>query len=371
MSIAYSGPNGGTMISAVFVSYRSAGLARAAIESFRSEAARLAEPAEVIVVVTSEDPSERDSLAPHADRAILTPRNAGFSGGLNAGLEAARGEVLFLANPDILFLPGSVAELRDAVAGREPVAAGPAFFSDEGAALFQPPADEPHPFELVRRRLGRSSGAAGRLFRRDLRRALAARAAAVSGARVPATALRGALVATNRRTIDLVGPFDEGYRLYYEENDWQRRLRHLKGRLVYAGGAHVVHLYNQSARTEPRAGGWFAASERRYFLSHFGESGRRALEALRSSPEADGEPRLEEFGDARLRLRHPRAGETPVAVSPSSAFRPVLLAGIPAGELSWQPGTEVREAMRGSRWFARAFDPDTLETLAEGELPAG
>ncbi len=357
------------MISAVFVSYRSAILATAAIESFRAEAARFPEASEVIVVVTSEDPSERDSLAPHADRTILTPRNTGFSGGLNAGLEAARGEVLLMANPDILFLPGSVAKLRDAVAGREPVAAGPAFFSDPGGTLFQPPADEPHPLELARRRLGRSSGAAERLFRRELRRAQTARAAAGSASRVPATALRGALVATNRATIDLVGPFDEGYRLYYEENDWQRRLRVLKGRLVYVGGAHVAHLYNQSARTEPRAGGWFAASERRYFLSHFGESGRTALEALRSSPEVEPERRLAMLDDARLRIPGPRPAETPVVVSPSLAFRPVLLAAIPAGEASWQPGKEIREAMRGSRWFARAFDPGTLEVLAEGELP--
>lgn len=359
------------MISAVFVSYRSAALAGAAIESFRAEAARLSETAEVIAVITSEDPSERDSLAPHADRAILTPRNAGFSGGLNAGLEATRGEVLLMANPDIVFLPGSLAQLWDAVAGRELVAAGPAFFSDRGGTLFQPPADEPHPLELARRRLGRSSGAAERLFRRDLRRAQAARAAAGSASRVPATALRGALVATNRATLDLVGPFDEGYRLYYEENDWQRRLRDLKGRLVYVGGAHVVHLYNQSARTEPRAGGWFAASERRYYLSHFGESGRRALEALRMAPEVEPDRRLPMLDDARLQVPGPRPAPTPVAISPSPSFLPVLLGSIPAGESSWQPGKEVRDAMRGSRWFARAFDPGTLEVLAEGELPVG
>ncbi len=368
---AYSALPERMMISAVFVSYRSAALARVAVDSFRAEAARLPEPVEVIAVVTSADPSERDSLAPHADRAILTPGNAGFAGGLNAGLEAARGEVLFLANPDIVFLPGSVAELRDVVAGREPVAAGPAFFSDAGEALFQPPADEPHPFELARQRLGRFSGAAAKLFRRDLRRAQAAREAAGSGSRVPATALRGALVVTNRATIDLVGPFDEGYRLYYEENDWQRRLRSLKGRLVYAGRAHVVHLYNQSARTEPRAGGWFAASQRRYFLSHFGESGRSALEAFRSSPEGEPDRRLPMLDDARLRIPEPRPAQTLVAVSPVPSFRPVLLATIPAGETSWQPGREVREAMRGSRWYARAFDPRTLEILAEGELPVG
>jgi hypothetical protein len=177
-------------------------------------------------------------------------------------------------------------------------------------------------------------------------------------------------VATNRATLSLVGPFDEGYRLYYEENDWQRRLRILKGRLVYSGGAHVVHFYNQSARTEPRAASWFADSERRYFLSHFGERGRSALEAP-SAPGTEGEPSLPRLEGATLRLAAPRSFETPVALSPSPAFRPALLGAIPAGESSWQPGPEVWEAMRGGRWFVRAFDPETLEVLAEGELPVG
>ena len=356
------------MISAVFVSYRSAGLARAAIESFRAEAASLPEAVEVIVVVTSEDPSEREALAPFADQAILTSRNVGFSGGLNAGIEVARGEILFLANPDIVFLPGSVAQLRDAVAGQGWVAAGPAFFSDAGRTLFQPPADEPHPFELARRRLAGRPGAEARLFRRDLRRALAAREAAFSASRLPATALRGALIATNRATLDLVGPFDEGYQLYFEENDWQKRLRALKGRLVYAGGAHVVHLYNQSARSESRAGGWLADSERRYFLSHFGEAGRWALEALHAAGEGQPARRLPPLDGARLEISGPRPVPTPVVVSPSPTFHLVLLASIPAGGASWQPDPELREAMRGSRWFARAFDARTLEILAEGEL---
>jgi GT2 family glycosyltransferase len=354
------------VISAVFVSYRSAGLARRAIESFRAGAASLGEPAEVIAVVTSEDPAERDALAGCSDLSILTPGNAGFAGGLNAGLDAARGDVLFLANPDLVFLPGSVAELRQAVAGEAPVAAGPAFFSDEEQSLFQPPADEPHPFELARRRLGATPDGAERLFRRDLRRAEGARRAALGGARTPATALRGALVATNRATLSLVGPFDEGYRLYYEENDWQRRLRTLKGKLVYAGAAHVVHLYNQSARTEPRAAAWFAASERRYFLSHFGEPGRSALDV--AAPAGPPERRVPKLQDGKLRLDSPRPVETPVAVSPSPAFRPVLLGAMAPGERSWSPGAQALEAMRGGRWFARAFDGRTLETLAEGEL---
>jgi hypothetical protein len=191
------------------------------------------------------------------------------------------------------------------------------------------------------------------------------------GARIQAEALRGALVATTRETLDRVGPFDEGYKLYYEENDWQRRLRLLKGRLVWAGGARVVHLYNQSARTEPSVGAWFEESERRYFLTHFGERGRAALDAARGGSGADAPPSLPLLLDGALDLPAGLRPKAMVAVSPSPLFRPVLLSEIGEGEARWSLDPAVASTMRGGRWFARTFDPETLEVFSEGELPIG
>src|SRR5512144_1231277 len=99
------------MISAVFVSYRSAELAARAIATFRDDARRAGREAEVVVVVNSGDPEERDALESHADAVLFPPRNLGYAGGLNAGIAASRGETLFLANPDLEFAKGSVAAL--------------------------------------------------------------------------------------------------------------------------------------------------------------------------------------------------------------------------------------------------------------------
>ena len=77
-----------------------------------------------------------------------------------------------------------------------------------------------------------------------------------------------------------MGPFDEGYRLYYEETDWLQRLRAegLEARFVPA--AEAVHLYAQSTATEPRVEGWRQDSSRRFRRRIYGSSFTRMLERL-------------------------------------------------------------------------------------------
>lgn len=278
----------------------------------------------------------------------------------------ARGDVLFLANADLVFLDGSVAELVDAALSGTRVAAGPAFFSDLDASLLHPPAEEPGPLEAWRRVLEASADGRERLFRREARRALRARQAAAGGQRRAVTSLRGALLSASRATLRCAGAFDEGYELYYEENDWERRLRALGGHLVQAFGARVVHRFNLSARSEPRSAEWFARSERRFFLSHHGERGQKALEALAAAPERRST--AAPLPGGTLALPPGRDGETAIALSPLPSLRPFVLAVVGPGARSWQPPPDVLAAIRGSTWWVRAFDPLTLEVLGEGTL---
>jgi GT2 family glycosyltransferase len=353
------------MISAVVVSYRSVVGARAALDSFREEARRAGLAAETVCVVNSCDPSEARELEGACDRLVFPGENLGYAGGLNAGIAASRGDLLLLSNPDVVFLPGSVAALVAALDGSGLAMAGPALFWDEAATVLMPPMEEPGPLEALRRVLSRDPGRSRLVFRRAVRRHLALEAAVRAGARTGADALSGAVMALARATFERVGPFDERYRLYYEENDWQRRLRAAGGRLVVAGGARVVHRYAQSSRVEPRAEAWFRESELRYFGEHFGE---RGLRALRRSAEA-GVAEPPEPGDvARLEWASDR--EALVALSPVPAFRPILLARPAPLEATYSLPPDVRRAHAGDGWYARAVDAATLETLAEGRLVA-
>ena len=346
------------VISAVVVSYRSGALAVRAIETIRQDAKASGHSLETIAVVNSLDAEEARSLEGAADRVLVPGRNLGYAGGLNAGLAAASGEVLVLSNPDVLVRPGALLALLEAARSRF-VAAGPAFFLDEGETLHMPPAEEPCPLCLARRSLAARGSAA--VFRRALRRARRAAREAEAGETAEVSALSGALVAVSRETLERVGRFDESYTLYYEENDWQRRLRARGGTLLRVGKAHVVHAYNRSARLEPLAAEWFAQSERRYFETHFGRRGVSALEALAS--ERSGAPTLAALPDGVLRFE----GSAFVALSPLPDFGSfVLHPRVESG--AWRPPGDVREGFGGATWFARAVDAATLEILAEGSL---
>ncbi len=344
------------VISAVVVSYRSGALAARALESLRRDAAASGLSLETIAVVNSGDPGEARALEGAADRVLVPARNLGFAGGLNAGLAGARGDVLVLSNPDVLVRRGALAALVAAARGPL-VAAGPAFFLDEGETIHIPPAEEPHPLALARRGLARTP----RVFRRALRRALAAADEAARGGTRAVAALSGALVAASRTTLEAVGPFDEGYALYFEENDWQRRLRALGGALERVGAARVVHAYNRSARLEPRSAAWFAESERRYFTKHFGARGAAALDAL-AARAAEG-PLPARLEGGALRLEAPAS----VALSPLPDFASfALVPRAPAG--AWRPPEDVVAGFGEAPWYARAVDPVTFDVLAEGAL---
>jgi GT2 family glycosyltransferase len=342
------------LISAVIVSWKSAALARAAIESLREDANASGLSLETIAVVNSGDPLEVEELAAYADRVVDPGRNLGYAGGLNAGVRAGRGAVCVLANPDLVVRAGALAALVTEARGGL-AAAGPAFFLDEEGTIHLPPSEEPHPLSVMRGRLSGMPSA----FRRQLRRGLRAAGEAARGETRSVSALSGALVAVSRETLERVGDFDEGYALYYEENDWQRRLRNSGGRLVRVGAAHVVHRYNQSARLEPRAAAWFEASERRYFGTHFGARGLRALEGRPARPSADAAPAPLAGGVLRL------AAPAIVALSPLADF--ASFAVVPRSAAgAWRPPDDVLSGFGGATWYARAVDPATLEVLSEG-----
>lgn len=353
------------MISAVFVSYRSAALAARAIDSFRADAERAGMPSEVVVVVNSGDEEEARALAGAADRVLLPGENLGYAGGLNAGIAASHGDPVVLANPDLVFLPGSVAALAETVARGGLSVAGPALFWDDGATLLLPPVEEPRPAELVRRALALDPGRSALPFRREVRRALAREAAVREGRCAEAGGLSGALLATTRATLGAVGPFDESYRLYYEENDWQRRLRAAGGRILFAGAARVVHRYAQSSRREARAEAWFHESERRYFESHFGAAGLRALARAAAAVPGPG-PRIAPAAS----LSWEAGRNVLVAVSPAPSFRPFVLARPEAGATSFVLPEEVRSSLPDGPWYARAFDGETFGTVSEACLSA-
>jgi GT2 family glycosyltransferase len=354
------------VISAVVVSYRSGDLAVRAIAALREDAATANLPFEAVAVVNSQDPGEVRLLSGAADRTIDAGENLGYAGGLNRGIAAARGDVLFLMNPDVTVRPGAVAELAAAIRTAPLTMAGPATFLDGDESLLIPIFDEPTPLDLARRRLLLHPHGAARVFARRLPRVLRTVGAVSRRETFTVSALSGGMMAAPRVALERVGPFDERYRLYFEENDWQRRLRLAGGRLLLVGAARAVHPYGRTTRGEPRAAGWFAESERRYFTENFGARGAAALDALaRSVSNLMPWPKLAVC--EALSWQGEAAG---IAVSPLRSFGVFGWAEVPPGTRTWRPSAGFCEMLEGATWYARAVERAAGRALAEVTLRA-
>ncbi len=254
-------------ISLVLVAYHSSAVAADAIATFRREASRHQFGSEVVVVDHSEDATELARLQSLAPDRLLAQPNRGYAAGVNAGVLASAGRVILVGNPDIVFQEGSVGAMMEALNDGWDIV-GPQFVL---AGLLFPPADLQTPTEEVWRWLaGRFSLVWLRLLRREL-----ARWRIVWDANEPVAtaALSGALLMFQRETFNLVGPWDEGYFLFYEETDWLRRATAASLRMAQIPRARVEHAWGHAA--DPAGSrGHFSASRARFLSAHFGWRGR-------------------------------------------------------------------------------------------------
>jgi hypothetical protein len=77
-------------------------------------------------------------------------------------------------------------------------------------------------------------------------------------------------LALSRAAWRRVGPFDPGFRLYFEETDWLLRARSLGLQALYVPAAEAIHLHARSAVLEPRSARWFEESAARFRERHYG-----------------------------------------------------------------------------------------------------
>lgn len=282
-------------ISLVTVCHRSSNVAGACFDSFRRELATAGRSGEIVAVEHSEDAGEAGAIRALGPDRLLERPNRGYAAGLNAGVAAATGEVLLLANPDLELLPGSLAPLLAALDAGFDVA-GPRIVWDHGAVLSYPPAEDPDPVAEIRRIARRRwQGAWERGLESDLEscwRAWTAR----GPLEVPS--LRGPLLAARRSTWDLLGPMDEGYFLYSEETEWLWRARRRGARLGYVATAPVVHRGGHATDRLPDRAALEARSRERYFARNWPAVWRWVARTLEPGDDRAGLVDADEVPDA-------------------------------------------------------------------------
>lgn len=338
------------MISLVVVNYRSAALAAEAIRSAR---ASTRSELHLVVVDNSCDDAEAGLLRPHADLVLAPAANLGYAGAINAARPHCRGDIVILANPDVIFFDGAIDRLAEALADPATAVAGPALYWDNALQWVLPPS-ESHTLrgkidEVVASRWGVWRAMRSR---RRLRRRLAFWRLEKT-VRIPA--ISGAVMAIRLRDFDAAGGFDERFALYFEETDFLRRIRTLGRRVAYVPMAKCRHLYNQSAGADTaRSAALFLASEAAYFAKWYGEGLYRALKAL------ERKPPIENYDRCSDPLDLPRAGLV-VEASPLPAFDPAAGFFPPSGSIRLP--AEVWEAYRGDALYVRAVDPASARTV--------
>lgn len=193
-------------------------------------------------------------------RVIENDWNAGFAAAVNQGLRCARGRHILLLNPDMLVREGALDRLVQCLEQNKRIGVlGGKLESHDGTVVQSVRRDPgivdqlaialkvPHIFPSVLRRY-----LAGDL---DLSRSQSV------------DQLRGSFFAFSRSVADLVGPFDEGYYLWFEEVDFCRRVREA-GLLVHfeanicAEDAVGLSFAQVSTRRKQRL---FMRSQRYYF----------------------------------------------------------------------------------------------------------
>lgn len=248
-------------VSVVVVNYRSAELTVRALEAAAGAAGGLA--LEEIVADADSPPEELELLRSRRPRArILELRaNRGFAAGNNAAIAVAGGRYLLLLNPDAFAREEAVVRMAEHLDGHPATGLlAPLLLNEDGS-----PQDNVH----------RRFPSLLTLFV-DFCAPVAflVRGGALDPHHIPRSRLTGpqriahatgAALMVRARAAAAAGPLDEGFFMYLEETEWQRRMARAGWGREVLPDARFVHLGGGSSGGHALASPHYLASIRRYY----------------------------------------------------------------------------------------------------------
>jgi len=229
-------------VSAIVVSYQTPELLRRCLELLTRE--RGQREIEILVVENhSGDASPEVARSFPGVRLLETGRNLGFAGGVNRGLELAKGRFLLVLNPDVEITPGAIDTLVDHLE-RHPEAgvAAPKLLNSDGSLQYSCRRDYTFLTVLLRRTfLGRLFPNAAALRHHLMQDFDHEEVRAVDW-------VSGAAMMVRAEAIADVGPMDERYFLYFEDVDWCTRMRARGWKVEYVPQAVMTHHWQRESR---------------------------------------------------------------------------------------------------------------------------
>ncbi|MBI1952019.1 MAG: glycosyltransferase family 2 protein [Acidobacteria bacterium] len=233
-------------VSVVIVNFNGGGLL---LECLARLLERTAVPIEILLVdnASSDGSAGEASKAFPSVRLIANSANVGFARASNQGIALARADCLLLLNPDLIVRERAVDTVHAYMAAHPEVGiCGPRILLPSGRLDRPCRRSFKTPATYVHKALGLSSLFPGsRTFGRYYLSYLDERQT------FEVDAVIGAFLMTRRSVIDRIGPLDERFFLYCEDEDFCLRAKRAGYKVVYLGEAVTVHHKSSSARQKP------------------------------------------------------------------------------------------------------------------------
>jgi len=219
-------------------------------EFLRSARTATAEPAQIFVVdnASADTTVEQAASDEFGAEFIASTENLGYGGGIEAGYRhgSPDAEYLVIANPDVVFSPGSVDELVRVLRERPAAgSAGPRILNADGTVY-------PSARSLPSLRTGVGHALFGRLWPGNPWTKRYRGVDYASDAVRPVGWLSGACFVVRRDAFEQIGGFDTSYFMYFEDVDLGARLSKAAWANLYVPTSSVIHTGAHSTSTASR-----------------------------------------------------------------------------------------------------------------------
>ena len=364
-------------VAALLLNYNSGALCASAIHSLLDQrfATEDGGPGSLqLVVVDNASPEDQhEHLDPLRDlgvELVYHDRNDGYSGGMNLGMSRVGAKHVLIANPDVLLLPDALERMLALLRSDSSVGmVGPRGFLDPGRFLLLPPNDLPTLSLHIQSSLGRVYQRIARKVAHDRSRRFLKGWLAEEPFEIDMIAGFGMFLPTDL-ALEL-GPFDERYPFYFEDADLCRRLRRRGLRIMIEPRAHMVHYYDQSARSvREEVSRKYEISQSYYYRKHYGRLGswlfRRFGEyaaARASRAEGWGFSKFDDLGaaDQPVCIELPEERDFVLEITSDPAF--LFCGGHRATAAEVTIGRSAWAMLDRGRWFVRLLDTHDLTII--------
>ena len=240
-------------LSIIIVNYQSAAYLQKCLASlfrFNSEI-------DLEIVVVNNDKKENLNKIKEKFPAIIlinTAENKGFGAACNLGVKSSQGELLFFLNPDMEILRSLEPIIEVFEKNPEVGAVGPKLLGKDERIQEWSTGVEISFLDLIRNNLGLPSS------RKIWESSVARETFWISGA----------ALFVPRKIFSGIGGFDENFFMYFEDNDFCRRIGQTGKKLLYFPDVAICHLGGKSSQDPKKQKEYFFASQDYFFQKHFG-----------------------------------------------------------------------------------------------------